>query len=86
MDSETIINLCNNDKQSILAYIEIIAAYCEEKGKKSEDIALFIQALHQIVPVMPVFIKKYLETALDYYKVKYVIFELYKDNECILTF
>ena len=82
MDRETIVKFCNDNIKSLNAAMEIIAAYCEDMGKRNEDIALFIQALH----IFPMYNSEFLKVALDYFKRKYVIFELYKDNECILTY
>ena len=82
MDRETIVKFCNNRDNTALVAIEIIAAYCEDMDKKSEHISIFIQALQ----TMPIIISGYLEIAVDYYKRKFIIFDLYKDDKHLLTY
>ena len=82
MDKQTIIDFCNKGGNNTLSAIEIIAAYCEEKGKKPEEIQLFVQALH----IMPIMISNYLLEVIKYYKIKYEIFDLYIGDKHLLTF
>ena len=83
MDKETIIGFCNNKNVNLGEALKVISEYCEEKNKKPEDIDKLIYTLRGLPPLI---ITDYLNTAIEYYKVKFNLVTIYKDNQELLTF
>ena len=74
MDRDYIVKVCNEYyiKKDISSLQSILRTYCTEHGKKTEDIQKFLSIIFSTLSW-----QYYFEYALDYYKRKYEIHELW---------
>ena len=84
MDKEFIVRTCNRLRDSSLSLEEVsvlLTAYCLEHGKPLDKITKFITFL-----INTPFTTNCVLTALNYYKKKFNVVELKKDNETLLIY
>lgn len=84
MDKETTIRICNKLEDNSLSMTEasmLITDYCLEHNKSLDKISQFITFL-----INTPFLTNCILTALDYYKRKFNIVEVKKDNQILLIY
>ena len=75
MDRQTVVEVSNILNQGRIPSnsLQIIAEYCREKGKQEDTISAFMSVISTEIML----IRKCLEEAIDYYKTKFKVCELY---------
>lgn len=73
MDRDFIVKVCNDYyiRKDITCVNDVLFNYCLEHGKKPKEIYKFISIIFSTMSWIP-----YFEYALEYYKRKFVIYEL----------
>ena len=88
MDKETIVRTCNRLRDENISLEEVsmlLTEYCLEHGKPLDKITKFIAFLTSTPFNTPHFNKCVL-IALEYYKKKFNVIELKRNNEVLLTY
>lgn len=75
MDRQTVVEVSNilNQGKTPNNSLQIIVEYCREKGKQEDAILAFIS----VISTENMLIRKCLEGAMNYYKTKFKVCELY---------
>lgn len=84
MDKETIVRMCNRLRDGSMSLTEVsmlLTDYCLEHGKTLDKIAKFITVL-----INTPFVTNCVLIALEYYKKKFNVIELKRDDEVLLTY
>lgn len=84
MDKETIVRMCNRLRDGSMSLTEVsmlLTDYCLEHGKTLDKIAKFITVL-----INTSFTTNCVLIALEYYKKKFNVIELKRNNEVLLTY
>lgn len=84
MDKETIVRMCNRLRDGSMSLTEVsmlLTDYCLEHGKTLDKIAKFITVL-----INTPFTTNCVLIALEYYKRKFNVIELKRNNEVLLTY
>lgn len=84
MDKETIVRMCNRLRDGSMSLTEVsmlLTDYCLEHGKTLDKIAKFITIL-----INTPFVTNCVLVALEYYKKKFNVIELKRDDEVLLTY
>lgn len=84
MDKETIVRMCNRLRDGSMSLTEVsmlLTDYCLEHGKTLDKIAKFITVL-----INTPFTTNCVLIALEYYKKKFNVIELKRNNEVLLTY
>jgi hypothetical protein len=84
MDKETIVRMCNRLRDGSMSLTEVsmlLTDYCLEHGKTLDKIAKFITVL-----INTPFTTNCVLIALEYYKKKFNVIEVKRNNEVLLTY
>lgn len=84
MDKETIVRMCNRLRDGSMSLTEVsmlLTDYCLEHGKTLDKIAKFITVL-----INTPFTTNCVLIALEYYKRKFNVIEVKRNNEVLLTY
>ena len=88
MDKETIVRICNSLKNESLSLDETTLLIREFFLEKGEDLSKINQLITFLTstPFNTPYFNKCVLTALEYYKKKFNVIELKRDNEVLLTY
>lgn len=84
MDKETIVRMCNRLRDGSMSLTEVsmlLTDYCLEHGKTLDKIAKFITVL-----INTPFTTNCVLIALEYYKKKFNVIEVKRNDEVLLTY